>query len=171
MELKREISFSSVNKHNWANYRRKNLIWYFFTLPRWIIKIHKSLQNFTENISRQRAPREHPRLISHMKYWWKFLIVFIFCCVNNSPQSLWIFFFFWFYLGPHRGWLGIDLIERVWARDPVIYVPAILVSLCKVIFPWSSTSLNAGQPHPESYFVLELNSSCLHTMHTYIPFS
>lgn len=42
-------------------------------------------------------------------------------------------------------------------------LPAKLPSACSVTLPLSSTSLNAGQPQPESYFVSELNSSWLHT--------
>lgn len=45
-------------------------------------------------------------------------------------------------------------------------LPAMLVSLCRVILPLSSTSLKAGQPHPASNFVLELKSSWRQTMQT-----
>lgn len=51
------------------------------------------------------------------------------------------------------------------------YLPAMLVSLCRVIFPLSSTSLKAGQPQPASNLVLELKRSWRQTTHTYVPVS
>lgn len=51
------------------------------------------------------------------------------------------------------------------------YLPAMLVSLCRVIFPLSSTSLKAGQPQPASNLVLELKRSWRQTTQTYVPVS
>lgn len=56
-------------------------------------------------------------------------------------------------------------IQRTCINVWIECVPEMLVSLCNVTFPCSSTSLNAGQPQPESYLVSELKRSSRQTMH------
>lgn len=56
------------------------------------------------------------------------------------------------------------------AQKPVRDIP-FEVSVVNFTFFWSITSLNAGQPQPESNLVSDVNSVSLHTTHVYRPAS